>query len=160
MPALVGFRLASLVPVALLPRVPAFTLPRPRAVAWALLCLRGGGSGACLWVCLLVGWVAGVWCLRYCCVRLGCLRFLGVGVLDWGGGVVWLRPFLLSRLVCVFALLAWVCWRVRGSVCLMGGGRPGRGRDNVVPPPTAWRVVPSCCVLGERGVVCGVLVGC
>ena len=66
-----------------------------------------------LWACLLVGWVAGVWCLRYCCVRLGCLRFLGVGALDWGGGAVWLRPPLCpGLLVCVFML-----WRGLVGVC-------------------------------------------
>ena len=64
-------------------------------------------------------------------------------------------------LACVFTLWCGRCWRVRGSALApLRAGCNSMGRDNVVPPHTAWRAVPGCCVRGERGVACGVLAGC
>ena len=88
-----GFRLASLVPVALLPRVPAFTQAAPTrcGVGAACVCAGVAAGFVCGRVCSLGGWLGfGVCAAARVC--LGCLCFLGVGVLDWGGGVVWLRP--------------------------------------------------------------------
>ena len=72
-----GFRLVSLVPVALLPRVPAFTLPRPRAVAWAWpVFARGWQQG--LFVGVFARWVGG-WGLVFALL----LCSLGVFALSW-----------------------------------------------------------------------------
>ena len=46
------------------------------------------------------GWLGLVFAFGLC--SCGCLRFLGVGALAWGGGTVWLRP-PLSRLACLLA---------------------------------------------------------
>jgi hypothetical protein len=146
------------------PRFPscAHTWLRPHATVWAL-CVRAGGgkAGLCGRVCSRV---AGVWCLRLGCVRVGvcvlaCVRSLG------GGGTVWSRRpssrslpsggvgFWCSRAACGRApLCAKPPW-VRG-VTVWGGtimSRPmqrGAGLPLVAP----WR--------GERGVACGVLSWC
>lgn len=135
----------------LLPRVPALThLACPRALAWALLCLRGGGSLGLLWACLLAGgWVS---CLRAGRVRLGvcvlaCVRSLG------GGGAVWSRrPLCPGLLACLRAhALVWACWRVRGSACPMGGWRSGRGGTIVSRPFTCVGGAVHRPMRGEEG---------
>lgn len=102
----------------LLPRVPALThLACPRALVWALLCLRGGGSLGLLWACLLAGgWVS---CLRAGRVRLGvcvlaCVRSLG------GGGTWVVSPPCLFSL----AALGWVgFWCSHFGVWALGRAR-------------------------------------
>ena len=76
---------------------------------------------------------------------LACVRLLG------GGGAVWSRRSCPGLLVCVFTLWCGRFWRVRGGVCLMGGGRPGRGRDMIVPPPTVWLRPPDACAWKRGG---------
>ena len=118
----------------LLPRVPALThLACPRALAWALLCLRGGGSLGLLWACLLAGgWVS---CLRAGRVRLGvcvlaCVRSLG------GGGAVWSRRPLAPACLLACVLTPWcglvgVCAVLRARWA--DGGQVGAGQSCPAP---------------------------
>lgn len=112
-----------------------------------------------LWACLLAGgWVG---CLRYWCVRLGCLRAC-LCALAWGWWDSVVPPPPFPRLLaCVLTPLVWACWRVRGWR-VRGGRRAALlGRDNRVPPHTAWRgLLRSPRGAEERGVACGVLPVC
>lgn len=76
-------------------------------------------------MCLLPGRVVGVWCLRYWCVRLLVFALLVLarllGVVGQCGPAA---PCPCSAwLVGAHALVWAACWRVRGSVYPMGGGR-------------------------------------
>ena len=85
------------------------------------------------------------WCLR--ALVLACL----LGVVGQCGPAA---PAPLAWLV--LTPLVWACWRVRWF-CVPDGRRVALlGRDMVVPPHTAWRAVPGCCVRGERRGVWGV----
>ena len=55
----------------------------------------------------------------------GCLRFLGVGVLGWGGGAVWsCRPLCPACPVCLLALFGCLLAHASGvgvvGVCAVG----------------------------------------
>ena len=94
------------------------------------------GFGVCVWVVFV--WVFAL---------SGCWR----ACLGWWGSVV--PPPPLPRLACLLAcvLTLWCgrCWRVRGTALPDGRRAAMLGRDMVVPPHTAWRAVPGCCVRGE-----------
>ena len=123
---------------------PALThLACPRAVAWALLCSRGGGSLGLLWACLLVGWLGfgvyarGVFVWVFACL-LVCAR---LGVVGQCGCV---RPFASACLLAcsrsgvgllACAMLPWV--RGNGK---WGGTTLSRPiQRGVRCPAAAWR---------------------
>jgi len=152
-----GFRLLCFLPVACFSTGPLLRshLVRPHVTVWALLVFaRVVAAWACCGrVCSVGGWVG---CLRYCPCSCGCLRFwcwrACLGVVGQCG------PAALPRLACLRVhALVWACWRVRGSALApLRAGCNSMGRDNVVPPHTAWRAVPGCCVArGERRGVWG-----
>lgn len=90
----------------------------------------------------------------------GCLRALVLACLL--GVVGQCGPAAPAPLACLRAhALAWACWRVRWF-CVPDGRRAALlGRDNRVPPHTAWRgLLRSPRGAEERGVACGVLPVC
>ena len=96
------------------------------------------------------GWLGFVFTRGAC--SCGCLRALVLarllGVVGQCGPAAPLAPAcLVGAHALVWALLACAGWACAG----WASGRPGMGRDNVVPPHAAWRAVPGCCVRGERG---------
>ena len=101
--------------------------------------------GVAAWACCGRVCSRVVWCLRLGCVRLGCLRFLGVGALAWGGGtIVSRRPFTLA---CLRAYAFGVGLLACAGYC--AAGATVMGRDNHVPPHTAWRC-PRCVACKRR----------
>ena len=112
------------------------------------LCSRGCWKSRLVVGVFACGWLGFVF-TRGACSPFGVCAF-GVGALDWGGGTVWSRrPFapLACLLACLRAhALVWACWRVR---CSLGCGVTVMGRDNVVPPHTAWRC-PRCVACKRR----------
>ena len=145
---------ASFVPVACFSTVPLLRshLAAPTRYCVGASCVRaGGGRAGLLWACLLAG--GGVWCLRFLGVFAWVFAFLLVCARLGGGGTVWSRrPFTLTALwrrgLLVLTLWCGRCWRVRRS---LGCGVTVMGRDNYVPPHTAWRGLPGCCVARKRG---------
>ena len=149
-PPLWGFRLLCFMPVA-----PArargsscaYTSCLPTRSGVGALCVRLGAClvGACCGrVCLRVAgfrvYARGVfafWCLR--ALVLACL----LGVVGQCGPAA---PAPLAWLV--LTPLVWACWRVRRPPFL-GEGVTVMGRDNVVPPHTAWRC-PRCVACKRR----------
>ena len=125
----------------------------PTRLVWALFVFA--------WGCALLGLVVGVFACGWlgfgvCAtarVRLGCLRFLGVGALAWGGGAVWSRrPLCPGLLACLLACsrpgvgAVGVCGVLR---CPMGGGWPCWG-GTWLSRPVQRGGVPSRCVARGR----------
>ena len=96
-------------------------------------------------------------------VRLWCLRAL-VCALAWGWWDNHCPAAPFAPLACLLAcsrLWCGRCWRVRGTAFPDGRRAALLGRDNRVPPHTAWRgLLRSPRGAEERGVACGVLPVC
>ena len=122
----------------------------PRALAWALFVFAWGRALLGLVVGVFAcGWLGFVF-TRGACSPFGVCAFLVLACLLGVAGAVWLRPPALPRLACLRAhALVWACWRVRWF-CVRGGRRVALlGRDNRVPPHTAWRC-PRCVACKRR----------
>lgn len=100
-----------------------------------------------LWACLLAGGLVfafgvcslGVFACLLVCARLGVVGQCGPAA-----------PF--APLACLRAhALVWACWRVRGSACPMGGGRPSRGGTIVSRPFTCVGGAVHRPMRGEEG---------
>ena len=80
------------------------------------------------------GWLG----CAFSCSR-GCLRFLGVGALAWGGGAFCVPP-PLALLACLRAhALVWAALTC-ARFCVPDGRRAAMlGRDMIVPPHAEWR---------------------
>lgn len=128
--------------------------------------------GAAPVVGVFARWVVGVWCLRYCPCSFGVFACFGVGAVScvrrlpvwgWWDSVAASAP--LPRLACLLACVL-TPWCGLVGVCAAGACGVGAwaallGRDNRVPPHTAWRgLLRSPRGAEERGVACGVLPVC
>ena len=94
------------------------------------------------------GWLGWVFAFGLC--SCGCLRFLGVGALAWGGGTVWLRPPLSRLLACVLTLWCGLEKRVREPVGGQVRGGNGAGQSCPAPCAAGWRCRRCVRVEGEK----------
>ena len=96
------------------------------------------------------GWLGFVFTRGAC--SFGCLRAC-LCALAWGWwGSVVPPPPCPGLLACLRAhALVWVCWRVRGSACPMGGWRSGRGGTIVSRPFTCVGGAVHRPMRGEEG---------
>lgn len=156
MPALVGVS-PALLHAGVLPHCFALTLPclPTRCGVGAKVFARVGLH--LLWACLL----AGGWGLVFALLPVFVWVFACLlGVVGQCGPAA---P--LPRLACLFACVL-TPWCGLVGVCAAGACGVGAwaallGRDNRVPPHTAWRgLLRSPCGAEERGVACGVLPVC